>query len=77
VRINKSTREALDEIALKEGRSMSAVLADAVERYRRERFFKSIDDGYTKLKQDEKAWGDELGEREQWDNALMDGLGEA
>ena len=76
VRIANSTREVLDEIASKEGRSKSAVLADAVERYRRECFFKSINDGYAKLKKDEKAWEDELEERELWDSTLADGLGE-
>ena len=77
VRIENSTREALDEIVSKEGRSRSAVLADAVERYRKERFFKSIDDGYAKLKQDKEAWEDEQQERGLWDSTLADGLEEA
>lgn len=77
VRINNHTREILDEIAEKEGRPRSAILADAVERYRRERFFKSLNDGYVRLKADKKAWREELKERGLWDNTLRDGLEEA
>jgi predicted transcriptional regulator len=74
VRISNHTREALDDIAAREGRSRSSVLADAVERYQRERFFKSIDDGYARLRQDKKTWDEELCEREDWDGTIADGL---
>ena len=77
VRITNSTREILDEIAAIEGRPRSAILADAVERYRRERFFKSLNDGYARLKADKKAWKEELKERDLWENTIRDNLEEA
>jgi predicted DNA-binding protein len=77
VRITKGTKEILDEIASREGRPKSVILAEAVERYRRERFFRSLNDGYARLKADEKAWKDELKEREPWESTLRDGLEEA
>jgi predicted DNA-binding protein len=77
VRITNGTREILEEIAAREGRPKSAVLAEAVERYRRERFFRSIDDGYAKLKGDERAWKEELEERALWERTLTDGLEDA
>jgi predicted transcriptional regulator len=77
IRISNSTKEIIEEIAAREGRSRSAVLSDAVERYRRERFFESLNDGYTRLKADEKAWKDELRERELWESTSGDALEEA
>jgi len=77
VRITNSTRDMLDEIEEKEGRTKSVLLADVVERYRRERFFASINSGYARLKRDKKAWKDELEERELWDSTLGDGLEDA
>lgn len=77
IRITNGTREILDEIAAEEGRPMSVILAEAVERYRRERFFASINDGYARLRGDEKAWKKELEERAHWESTLADGLEDA
>ena len=54
---------------------MQAVLDEAIERYRRKRFLRAANAEFAALRNDPKAWKDELGERELWEQTLADGLG--
>ena len=54
---------------------MQAVLDKALERYRRESFLRAANTDYAALRNDPKAWKEELRERELWEQALADGLG--
>jgi hypothetical protein len=53
---------------------MQAIIATALESYRRERFLRAVDAGYLALREDTAAWTAAAQERGAWDAALMDGL---
>jgi hypothetical protein len=53
---------------------MQAVLDDAIEHYRRQRFISEVNATYARVREDERAWGEVLKEREAWDAANEDGL---
>jgi hypothetical protein len=74
IRISQQSKATLRELADREGKPMQAVLDEAIEQYRRERFFRELDEGYARLQVDPQAWNQELGERRLWDSTLADGL---
>jgi hypothetical protein len=53
---------------------LQRVPEEAVERYRRERFFADLHAAYARLAGDRAAWEEELGERAELDGTLADGL---
>ena len=55
--------------------SMQAILDKAIEAFRRQKFLESVNAGYAALRSDPTAWDDELRERSDWDQTLLDGLG--
>ncbi|MBI4352669.1 MAG: toxin-antitoxin system protein [Candidatus Omnitrophica bacterium] len=75
VRIDTATNHILHQIAEQSGQSMQRILNKAVLLYRRERFLDDVNKAYAHLKQDTKAWKEELEERKRWDAALSDDLG--
>jgi predicted transcriptional regulator len=77
VRVTEHTHEMLRELAASVGEPMQRVLENAVEHYRRERFFADLHAAYERLAADEPAWQDELAERAELDGTLADGLGDA
>jgi predicted transcriptional regulator len=76
VRVTEHTHEVLRELAAATGASLQQVLEDAVEQYRRERFFADLHAAYERLATDRLAWEEELSERTELDGTLADGLGE-
>jgi hypothetical protein len=76
VRVTQHTHEVLRELAAATGEPLQQVLEDAVERYRRERFFSDLHTAYARLRADRNAWEEELAERAELDGTLADGLGE-
>ena len=76
IRISPQAKATLRELAEREGRPMQAVLDEAIERYRRDKFFRDLNDSYARLQQDPQAWNEELAERREWDSTLADGLKE-
>ncbi len=76
VRIDKKSQQMLREIAQKENESNQAILHKALESYYRHLFLKKCSDAYSALKADNKAWKNELAEREAWDIAIDDGVEE-
>ena len=65
VRITDQMHETLRQLAEDEHETMQAVLARALERYRRERMFARTDEIYAAMTPEE--WEEEEAEREAWD----------
>ena len=76
IRVPARTYDRLKVLAQAEGKPMSVVLDEAVERLEADRFFREMDEAYRPLRADPKAWQEELAERAVWDATLMDGLEE-
>jgi predicted DNA-binding protein len=74
IRISQRSEATLRELADHEGKSMETVLDEAVEQYRRDVFFRELDEGYARLQADSKAWQEELDERRLWDSSIADRL---
>jgi predicted transcriptional regulator len=76
VRVTEHTHRVLRELAAATGEPLQRVLEQAVERYRRERFFTELHAAYERLQADRTAWEQELAERAELDTTLSDGLDE-
>ena len=74
IRISPQSKAALRELADHQGKPMQAVLDEAIEQYRRDQFFRELDEGYARLQADPQAWQEELDERRLWDSTVADGL---
>jgi hypothetical protein len=74
VRISPRAHALLRQLAEEEQRSMQSVLDRALERYRRERFLQAANADFASLQGDAKAWKQELGERELWEQTTADGI---
>jgi predicted transcriptional regulator len=74
MRVSKTTRNILRELAMKLGESMQAILDKAIEDYRRRMIFEEANKAYAALRSNPDAWKAELQERTEWDATLMDGL---
>jgi hypothetical protein len=56
---------------------MQELLDDAVEALRRGQLYDEADRAYARLQADPGAWAEEVRERQAWDAAPLDGLGDA
>ncbi len=74
IRISDSARGTLRELARTEGKSMLALIDEAVEALRRQRFLEQVNAAYATLRNDPRAWEAVEAERRQWDVTLTDGL---
>ena len=74
VRVTKSTREVLRELAAKTGEPMQTILERAIEEYRRRRFLEETNAAYAALQQDKAEWERFQQEQAEWDVTLPDGL---
>ena len=74
IRINPKAHIMLQRIAKQSGESMQASLAKAIELYRRQIFLQKANVAFDALREDPKAWQEELKERENWDVTLLDGI---
>lgn len=73
-RISESTHQFLRKLAEESGESMQALLARAVEVYRRQRFLEESNRAFEALRADSLAWKAEQAERELWHITMADGL---
>jgi len=76
VNVGEETFNTLRELAQRTGQPVEAILDQAVEIYRRQRFLEDSNAAFGKLRNDAAAWQDEQLEREAWDATLADGLEE-
>ena len=74
VRIDEATRDKLRIIANSENEPVHVILERAIEDYRRKRFLEDANSAYNALRQNRKAWAEELEERAVWDATLSDNL---
>jgi len=74
IRITPHSKAVLRTLAKQEGKTMQAVLDEAVEHYQRDKFLDEANQAYTALRNDPKAWKEEQAERALWDNTQVDGL---
>ena len=74
MRISKRARANAEAVAAATNRSMSSVIEDAVDAYRRDIFWRQYEEGIKRLRLDAEAWADYVGEQESEASALQDGL---
>jgi len=74
IRISDVARGKLRQLARDEGKSMLALVDEAVEALRRQRFLEGVNAAYAALRGDPGAWEEIEAERREWDVTLGDGL---
>lgn len=74
VRVTSETRAAIQELAKESNQSMQALIAGAVEQYRRQLVLQRANASYAALRARPKAWAEEEKERRLWNNSLADNL---
>ncbi len=75
VTIANTSYKILAEISATSGKSIQAVLEQAIEQYRRQQFLEAANQAYIALRNNNsEAWQEELEERSAWDITLQDGL---
>ncbi|MGD9494804.1 MAG: toxin-antitoxin system protein [Armatimonadota bacterium] len=72
--ISAQTHEVLRRLSDERGQPMTEVLAEAVERLRREDLLRRTNEAYARLRQDAETWAEEMDERAAWEATLGDGL---
>jgi hypothetical protein len=73
-RISASAHDTLRELSKAEGKPMLALLDEAVESLRRQRFLEQVNAAYATLRADPRSWEAIEDERRAWDATLPDGL---
>jgi len=73
IRISQETRSTLRQLAEESGLSIQTVVDQAINVYRREQFFASLDAAYDRLWNDPVARAEELAERALLEGTLADG----
>ena len=74
VRISARTRQTLRELSEQTGKTMQAILDQAVEDYRRKAFLEAVNAAYAALRADPEAWAEVEKERRSMAGSLLDGL---
>ncbi|MDQ3063644.1 MAG: hypothetical protein M3R14_12430 [Acidobacteriota bacterium] len=74
VRISANSYQILKTLSQDKGQSMQSVIDQAIEDLRRRKLLEETNQAFTALKADEKAWKEEITERELWENTLIDGV---
>ena len=74
VRISDRDHRRLHALAAAEGLPLQTILERAIDLYRRQRFFRELDEGYARIWADPAAAAEETAERALWDQTLADGL---
>ena len=74
VRVGPKLHATLRPLAEAEQRSISQVIADAVDRYQKEKFWQAMHEGFARLRADPVAWSEYQDEAALWDSASGDGL---
>jgi hypothetical protein len=73
-RISSTAHGILREMSKAEGKPMLALLDEAVESLRRQRFLERLNAAYATLRADPRTWEAVEKERREWDATLPDGL---
>ena len=73
VTIANTFYKILAELSASSGKSIQAVLEQAIEQYRGQQFLEVANQAYIALRNNSEAWQEELEERSLWDINLEDG----
>jgi hypothetical protein len=73
-RILESDRQLLQGLARETGKQQQQIIHEALAQYHREHLLDEINAAFEKLRADPEAWGQEMEEREAWDDAAADGF---
>lgn len=76
IRVSEDTKSTIDELARHSDRPATEVVAEAVERYRRESLLDEADEAYLRLRQDKKSSASYDSELKELEGTLGDGLDE-
>jgi hypothetical protein len=74
--ISETTHNTLLHLAQTSGDDLVTIMDRAVENYRRYIFLVQADRSFTKLRQNEELWHEEIAERQMWDLTIADGVAE-
>lgn len=74
VRVEKELHATLRELSEAEHRPIGQVIEDAVERYRKDKFWKEMREGFARLRADPVAWKQYQDEAAIWDAMSNDDL---
>lgn len=73
IRLSGAAHSVLRDLAKRDKKPMQAVIEDAIESYRRQRFLDGLNDDFMALRENEPEWNAELAERREWDATADDG----
>lgn len=76
VRVNESTRDALNRLSRQRGVSTAELLDELVGRREQDDLLERMNDAYTRQRLDPAAREAERAERDVWERTLLDGLGD-
>jgi len=74
IRIDEHALATLRELSRKQRQPLQAVLKEAIDSYRRQKFLEEANAAFAALRADPEAWDEEQRERELWDWTIKDGL---
>jgi len=74
VTLSETAASTLRKLAEFTGESVESMVAQAADRYARERFKEEVNASYARLRADPELWAQELAERAEWEVTLADGL---
>lgn len=72
--LSENSHQTLLALSETSGEPIHIILDKAIENYRRYLFLTQANQAYTKLKQNETLWQEELQEREEWEQTIADGV---
>lgn len=74
VRVDKETLSRLRSLANASGEAISTILRQAVDAYERAQFLDGLNRDFAALRSAPETWAQELKERKEWEETLMDGI---
>lgn len=73
IRISEPAHRILRQLAQQDHKPMQAILEQAIEAYRRQRFLEGLGADFAVLRENEAEWKAEQQERSDWDATVSDG----
>jgi hypothetical protein len=73
IRVSKTSRDILRDLAVKAGTTMAAIAEEAVREYEQQKFWEHYYAGYKALRAEPIAWAEHKDEIKLWETTLADG----
>lgn len=74
IRVEEETLARLRVLSKDEKRSIGQIVTDLVKKYERDKFWKEMHEGFTRLRADPIAWKEYQEETALWDSGAADAL---